>query len=33
MPVAPPIVNDVTYVSTINHDSHLAFCMAVFGEV
>ena len=24
MPVAPPIVNDASYVSTINHDIHFA---------
>ena len=25
MPVAPPIVNDASYVSTINHDIHFAW--------
>ena len=25
MPVAPRIVNDVSYVSTVNHDSHSAW--------
>ena len=25
MPVAPRIVNDVSYVSTMNHDSHFAW--------
>ena len=25
MPVAPPIVNDVSYVSRINHDIHFAW--------
>ena len=25
MPVAPRFVNDVSYVSTINHDSHFAW--------
>ena len=33
-PVAPRIVNDVSYVTTIKHASH-SFCVAgaVFGEV
>jgi len=25
MPVAPPIVNDVSYVNTITHDTHFAW--------
>ena len=31
--VAPRIVNDVSYVSTINHEVHFAWGGAVFGEV
>ena len=32
MPVAPRIVNDVSYVMRINHEIHFAW-QAVFGEV
>ena len=33
MPVAPRIVNDVSYVMRINHEIHFAWAGAVFGEV
>ena len=34
MPVALRIVNDVSYVTKINHESHFAWhAGAVFGEV
>ena len=32
-PVAPRIVNDVSYVTRINHEMHFAWQGAVFGEV
>ena len=33
MPVAPRIVNDVSYVMRINHEIHFAWQSAEFGEV
>ena len=33
LPVAPRIVNDVSYVMRINHDIHFAWQGAVFGQV
>ena len=36
MPVAPRIVNDVSYVTRINHDSHFSWqatYLDIFGEV
>ena len=33
MPVAPCIVNDVSYVMRINHEIHFCVAGAVLGEV
>ena len=33
MPVAPHIGNDVSYVSTVNHDSHFARQAQLLGAV
>ena len=33
MPVAPRIVNDVSYVTGIDHESRLTVAGAVFGDV
>ena len=33
MPVAPRIVNDVSYVMWLNHDNSFCVAGAVFGEV
>ena len=33
MPVAPRIVNDVSYAMRINHEVHFAWQGAVFAEV
>ena len=33
MPVAPRIVNDVSYVTDIIHESHFCVAGAIFGDV
>ena len=33
MPVAPRIVNDVSFVTRINHESQFYVAGAIFGEV